>query len=262
MVRILTDTTDIPITLMGEMAGICWGADIKDYKKNFNRGIGCIRHNHGRVLEYPQIYMEISDYSARVIREFYTHIAGGPTRLQESTRYVDCTNFNYVVPESIFKDTAALEKYNNCMDTISKSIKELEELGIKREDSAMLLPLGMTTKIVVRCNLRMLVSMAEQRLCTRAYAEFRKLMREILSALAFYSDEWKILVENEKIFKSKCQVLGYCPEDKSCGRYPKKAYEGPDYSEYLKTLDLKTIENTGSKNFQRKEIKNVELIEE
>ena len=97
-VIILTDTTDIPITQMGELAGACWGSDTSNYEKNYKRGLDCLRSNHGRVLECPQIYMEISDYSARVIREFYTHIGGMPTRLQESTRYVDSSNFKYIMP--------------------------------------------------------------------------------------------------------------------------------------------------------------------
>lgn len=57
------------------------------------------------MLEFPQIYLEISGYSARVIRELYTHISGAPTRLQASTRYIDYTNegFDCIIPKSIEK---------------------------------------------------------------------------------------------------------------------------------------------------------------
>ena len=96
----------------------------------------------------------------------------------------------------------------------------MEKLGIPKEDSANLLPLGMTTTIVLRTNLRNLIDMAHQRLCTRAYWEFRKLMRDIINALKEYSEEWAIIIN--KFFKPKCEVCGFCIEKKSCGRKEKK----------------------------------------
>ena len=221
-VIILTDTTDIPLTMAGEFAGACWSADTKNHEKNFKRGLECLRLNHGRALEYPQIYMEISGYSARVIREFTRHIGGAPTYLQESTRYVDSTNFEIVVPHTVQKDEKALNTYLKVYNSIQEGIKELEACGVPKEDSAMLLPLGMTTKIIFRTNLRHLIDICAQRLCSRAYWEIRELVKDILDSLAFYSDEWKFLVEEEKIFVPKCKKLGYCPEKFSCGLTPKK----------------------------------------
>lgn len=221
-VIVLTDTTDIPITMIGEMAGICWGSDIKDHEKNYKRGLSCIQSNHGRTLEYPQIYLEISGYSARVIREFARHIGGLPTFLQESTRYVNSKDFKYITPPAIRRNDKAYSIYSNIINQVNDAIIKLEELGIKREDSAMLLPLGMETKIVWRGNLRTLVDMAKVRKCNRAYWEFRDLFKNIESSLAFYSDEWKYLVEDEKIFKCQCDILEYCPEKKGCGRMEAK----------------------------------------
>lgn len=84
---------------MGKEAGVCWEADVSDAKKNYKRGLDCLQSGHGRVAEYPQVYMVLDGYSARVIREFYTHIGGSPTRLQASTRYIDYENgFDYVTP--------------------------------------------------------------------------------------------------------------------------------------------------------------------
>ena len=90
---ILEYTTKTPLQMIGEMAGICWGSDIEDQKKNYKRAIDCIESGHGRVIEFPDVYMELSGYSAKVIRELYTHIGGQPTRLQASTRYINYTNF-------------------------------------------------------------------------------------------------------------------------------------------------------------------------
>ena len=49
-----------------------------------------------------------------------------------------------------------------------------------------------------------------------------KLMKEILWQLENYSDEWEDIIYNIKVFKPKCEVIGYCPERKGCGRKGKK----------------------------------------
>ena len=220
-VVILEETTKNPITLIGKRAGVCWGADVTDDLKNYRRGIDCITSNHGRTLEYVNVEMIIDGYSARVIREWYTHLGGSPTRLQASTRYIDYEHgFNYIVPESIRNDEKGYEIYTEAIHQINKALVELENIGTPREDSALLLPLGMATKIVDKRNLRNLVDMSHQRMCSRAYHEYRKLFRDICTALYQVSEEWEWIVDN--LFVSKCDYIGYCPEKKSCGRAQKK----------------------------------------
>ena len=219
-VTILSTTTHNPIELIGERAGICWGANIEDKDKNYKRGLECIENNHGRTLEFVNLEMILDGYSARVIREWYTHIGGAPTRLQASTRYIDYGNFEYVVPESIEKDDAAKTIYTEFMRSVSRTLGLLELRSIPREDTAMILPLGMTTKIVDKRNLRNLIDMSRQRLCTRAYKEYRTLMKDIMDQLKDYDSQWAYIVEH--YLAPKCEVLGYCPEKYGCGRKPKR----------------------------------------
>ena len=216
MIEILKETTRKPISLMGERAGVCWGADTTNEEKNFNRGLDCIESGHHRVMEYVNIEMVIDGYSARVIREWYTHIGGSPTRLQASTRYINYEGFGYVVPPKIANNAEAVELYESIMGHIANACAEMSDMGIPREDVAMMLPFGMETKIVDKRNLRNLVEMSKQRLCTRAYWEYRKLMKDIMKSLSEYSDEWKYLVEH--YFMPKCDAVGYCTEKRGCGR--------------------------------------------
>lgn len=221
-VTILEETTKNPISLMGQRAGVCWGGDTDDPDKNYKRGMDCLTSGHGRVMEYVNVEMILDGYSARVIREWYTHLGGAPTRLQASTRYVDYSNFAYVTPPSIAANEQAKECYDTAMLQISEACQLLEqECGIAREDAALLLPLGMETRIVDKRNLRNLVDMSHQRMCSRAYHEYRKLFNDICAALSELSAEWKYLVE--EYFMPKCEVLGYCPEKKSCGKMPKRS---------------------------------------
>ena len=219
-IAILPETTRDPISLIGRRAGVCWGADIEDPQKNYRRGLDCLESNHGRTLEFVNVEMVLDGYSARVIREWYTHIGGAPTRLQASTRYINYEDFPYVSPGKIEKNEQAQAVYRNVMSSIAEGLRQLEEMGIPREDAGMLLPLGMETRVVDKRNLRNLIDMSHQRMCTRAYWEFREMFSDVLRALRGISDEWQLIVD--QYMMPKCELLGYCPEKRGCGRKPKK----------------------------------------
>lgn len=219
-VIILPETTKNPISLMGQRAGICWGADTSDPAANYKRGWDCITSGHGRVMEFVEVSMVLDGYSARVIREWYTHIGGAPTRLQASTRYIDYKLFDYVTPQSIKGNIDAHVEYEGAMEYLSATMEKLEEMGVPHEDIALLLPLGMTTKVVDKRNLRNLVDMSRQRMCNRAYWEFRELFDDISGALSRYSDEWEMITDH--LFMPKCKAVGFCTEKHGCGMMPKR----------------------------------------
>lgn len=214
-VLIMEGTCSNPITLMGKMAGLCYGSNIQDDNKNYLRGLDCIESNHGRVLEFPTIYLSLEEYSARTIRQFYTHIAGSPSRLQSSTRYINYANFDVVTPPKIMKNKKALEIYENTMERLRKDFNDLVNCGIPIEDCSLVLPLGMTTKVCCKTNPRASISMYEQRACLRTYWEFRELMKDYKEALSNYSEEWKTLCD--LTFKIKCQKANRCLEKRGCG---------------------------------------------
>lgn len=222
-ITILNTTTKNPISLMGERAGVCWDAKIDGAEKNYKRGLDCLISGHHRVMEYVNIEMVLDGYSARVIREWYTHLGGAPTRLQASTRYIDYEHgFDFVIPKSIEKNSAARVKYIALMRHIDHELGSLlDDYDIPKEDVAMGLPLGMTTKIVDKRNMRNLVDMSRQRMCNRAYWEYRELFKDILDSLRAYSSEWEYLINDLEIFQPKCEIFGYCLEKNSCGRKPK-----------------------------------------
>lgn len=212
MIRIISYTPN-PLSLMGECASECW-----ESTPSSQIGIDCIESGHGRVLEYPDVTLSISGYSARVIREIYTHIIG-TTRLQASTRYIKYGEFNYIIPKSIENNEDAYDYYCGLMQQISFIYKELEGLNIPKEDIANILPLGMESKIVLKINARAILHMAEVRLCNRAYWEFRTFVKELLYEISKINEEWDKIMSYAK---PKCEVNGYCNEKNSCGRYKNK----------------------------------------
>lgn len=236
-------TTDKPITMIGKLSGVCYNSPIDDDIKNYKRGIHNLNSGHGRTWEFPDVYMIIDGYSARVIRELYTHIGGSPTRVQASTRYIDyAKGFDYITPRAVKNSWGLTAIYDNAMQDIAEIADELEGLGVNKEDVANLLPLGMTTKMVYKINLRTLIDMSHQRKCACAYWEFRELFTDIEKALKELSDEWAYLVDN--YFIPKCEYLGYCNEGKrSCGRRPLEAEYKEWYSQFLNDWKKQKLNN-------------------
>jgi len=207
-----------PLELIGECASSCWGS-----KPSARIAKHCYEANHLRTFEYADLTIELDGYSARVIREFYTHVIG-TTRLQASTRYINYEKFDYYTPPSIDNCDKAREVYATYMAKVSAVYAELLALGIPKEDIANILPLGHGTKVVIKINARALFHLAELRLCTRALPEFRDLVIDIKKALTELGNTedgqgWEYISSNMVI---KCIKNGFCDEAESCGIRPKK----------------------------------------
>lgn len=220
-IELLDGTTEFPLSCIGERAGICWNSPTDDVEKNVKRAQECILSGHGRVMEYVSVEFVVSEISARMARELYTHIGGSPSRLQSSTRYVDASNFEYYKPGKIADNKEASGFYDIVMKKIADAYSDLLRMGVAKEDAANILPLGMHTKVVLKCNLRMLENLMNMRLCSRALLEIRQFATELKKQLAQKNAEWKWVADT--LFVPKCEKTGFCNEKFTCGRKPKKA---------------------------------------
>lgn len=214
--------TEHPLQLIGQCTGVCWGAPVNYPEKNKKRAVSCIKANHGRVLEFPEFIIVIDGYSARMMRELYTHIGGGPTRLQSSTRYVESTNLHVYTPPSCEGNG----DFEHAIIEIQQSYGDLLSTGVPKEDAANILPLGMESKMVWKGNLRMLINFMNRRLCTRALKEIRDFANELKKLLASVDDEWAWIAEN--LFVPSCEQykihnpeMKFCVEEHCCGRAPR-----------------------------------------
>lgn len=243
MIKIINIDRD-PISLIGKNAAVCYGKPIDtvmgEYDEaDYKRGLACIKSGHGRALEYASVDVEVSGYSARCIREVYTHIVG-TTRLQESTRYIDMTDFGYFMPDSIRNNPKAHMLYVNLMDTVKATYEQLRALDIPVEDCANALPIAYNSRIAFKINVRSLLHLAEERLCRRAYHEIRDFIRELRATLYSYGDvnndlEWQ---EIALMMQPKCRNLGYCPEKNGCGMMISKNEAMRVLWEYQGIMDL------------------------
>lgn len=228
MIKILNYTKS-PLGVIGYSAGICYDSIktqeiIESAKDKTARGIAlhCLNSGHTRTAEFADLTILIDGYSARVMRELYTHIIG-TSRVQASTRYIKYygDKFGYYIPNSIKANEQALNEYEDIMDEISLAYKRLLDLGIRQEDVANILPLGHNSTMTLKINVRALMHLYSVRTCTRAYEEFRKFMKELSDEIRKLDDpQWSELLE--KFFVTKCEFMGYCDEGNCCGKAPRK----------------------------------------
>lgn len=141
------------------------------------------------------------------------------TYSQQSQRYCKLDEgFDYIIPDSIEANDELRDGFKMAMATLSDLYDVLIENGIKSEDARALLPNACSSNIVVTCNLRELMHICNERLCTCAQIEIRKLFNEIAKQ-SIQHIPWL-----KKYLVPKCELFGYCNEipNRSCGRKPLK----------------------------------------
>lgn len=155
---------------------------------------------------------------------------------QKSQRYVNETQFEYVIPEAIANDPVSKDVYEETMELLQGRydfiraglINNYVKNGMDKkaaekkanEDARMILPNACCTSIIVTMNIRSLFNFFKHRCCNRAQWEIRDVANEM----------HRICMEiAPNIFKYSgpdCITKGKCSEGKmTCGKRPDIAYE-------------------------------------
>jgi len=230
---VLLDVSDNPLALLWRSYRQCYSSSFApelpeppdEQKEDFIAAM--ISRGHLSPLEHVKFTFAIEGISRVCSHQLVRHRIASYS--QQSQRYVDMSNFRYIIPPSIAQDPQAKEEFERIMGEIRKAYRRLMTLLSQRgvegeramEDVRFLLPQAVETKIVVTMNCRELLHFFGQRCCSRAQWEIR--------ALA-----WKMLEICRRVLPCvfrkagpKCEALGYCPEgEKGCGRYPRREEVG------------------------------------
>lgn len=172
-----------------------------------------ISSGHFSTIEHIQVSFAIANVSRACTHQLVRH--RHMSFSQKSQRYVkEKGQFDYIIPPTIEKNPELKEKFETFMGEIANMYNEFTEAGIPAEDARFVLPNAAASSLVASLNLREMIHLANLRLCSRAQCEIRILVKKMC-------DE---LVEQEPWLKTylvpKCERLGFCDEDKSCGRIP------------------------------------------
>ena len=174
-----------------------------------------ISSGHYSTIEHIQVSFAISNVSRACTHQLVRH--RHMSFSQKSQRYVkEKGQFDYIIPPTIEKNPEMKLKFENLMSEISKVYGELTDAGILAEDTRAVLPNATSTSLVASLNLRELIHLANLRLCTRAQYEIRTMVKMMCDALVA-EEPWL-----KPYLVPKCERLGFCDEDKSCGRMPTK----------------------------------------
>lgn len=196
-----------------------------------------IDSGHESVLEHATFTFAISGVSRALTHQLVRHRIASYS--QQSQRYVKMDGFEYVTPESIKEskkivnvrweqdcfenidmvDDTVLEAYEYLMEEIASIYHKLIKAGIPEEDARYILPNACCTNIIVTMNARELRHFFALRTCARAQWEIRELAEKMLEMCKRSAP---IMFED---VGPQCVKLGYCPEARGCGRYPKKVKE-------------------------------------
>jgi thymidylate synthase (FAD) len=175
----ITPNAEKLIESAGRTCYLSFGKRGKDTEKSFIKML--IKRGHLSVLEHASATFRISEVSRAFTHQFVRHRLCSYS--QQSQRYVDESNFNYVEPESIKNNSKAHPIFTEFMGNAKKAYSELQKLGIKNEDARFVLPNAVETQIVVTANLREWRHIVELRGEPGAQWEIRRAAIEILKIL-------------------------------------------------------------------------------
>ena len=206
----LTRVTENPVGAIEEAASNCYDSEPTGGKIMKS----CYKSGHHSVLEFADFTFHIEGVSRALTHQLVRHRLA--SYAQRSQRYCDEDGYNFVIPPSIWKDGAALQKYNAFMKNCQQTYESLQSLGIPNEDARMVLPNACETVIEMKLNLRELMNFMNERLCTRSQWEIRQLAQEIKKAVEKQYPEFSMYLV------PKCEKHApycFCTEHKSCGRH-------------------------------------------
>jgi thymidylate synthase (FAD) len=173
-----------------------------------------LKLGHTSVIEHASFTFAISDVSRSLTHQLVRHRIASYS--QQSQRYVNLNEPNYVIPPSIEKNKRTKKAYEETMEAIWAHYNKLLELKIPAEDARYVLPNGTCTNIMVTMNARSLLNFFELRCCLHAQWEIRLLANKMLQEVKKVAP---------LIFKNagpSCKTKQICSEKKkNCPLYPK-----------------------------------------
>lgn len=148
-------------------------------EKSFIRS--AIRRGHHSILEHASASFRILGASRAFTHQLVRHRLASFS--QQSQRYVDEAEFNFIVPPDIAADDKALALYREFMEETRQTYIKLREMGIKKENARFILPNALESQIVFSANFRELRTVFNLRLEKGAQWEIRRVCMQMLKIL-------------------------------------------------------------------------------
>ena len=168
----LINATPNPIDTIAKIASICYDSDPKNALKLVSH---LYKNGHHSVFEHIHFTFKIEGISRACSHQLVRHRHCSFT--QRSQRYCEEDGFEFITPPTI--DT---EVFLNEMTDLRNKYEHLRTVELApNEDARYILPNACATELYLSCNLRELIHIANERLCSRAQWEIRKLVKNMVS---------------------------------------------------------------------------------
>lgn len=214
----LLNKIDLQSAIIG--AGVCVGKSVE--QASIKGLISAVEQGHLSVLEHVWLSFYIEGISRACSHQLVRH--RHCSFLQQSQRYCKVGE-GYVYPDGLSIGQEQL--YADALVTATETYEQLIKLGVNKEDARMVLPNATATKLVMSCNLRTFIEMAQKRLCVTAQKEIHDLFivmkSEMLKAINDACDEDTYGIDENRRFyyavadltKPDCKN---CKEKRGCKR--------------------------------------------
>lgn len=211
-VKLLSYTTN-PVDAIEEAASTCYDSSPTG-GKIMNH---CYKSGHHSVLEFADFTFKISGVSRALTHQLVRHRLA--SYAQRSQRYCKETGFEFVTPPSIENNAGAAALYNETMEYLTGAYAALLAMDIPGEDARMVLPNACCSEICVKMNLRTLINFCNERLCSCAQWEIRRMAKKMVNEVLEVAPDLKqfLVPKCEKNFP-----YCFCTETKkrTCGKHP------------------------------------------
>lgn len=171
----LIQQTPKPIQTISNIASICYDSDPKD-------PMALVKHlyknGHHSVFEHIYFTFRIDGISRACSHQLVRHRMCSFT--QRSQRYCDEDGFAVVLPPTIGSNEESLDEYNWTLGDIRAGYADLMAGGVPKEDARYVLPNACATSLYLSCNLRELIHICNERLCSKAQWEIRELVEKMV----------------------------------------------------------------------------------
>jgi thymidylate synthase (FAD) len=172
----LIQQTPNPIETIANIASICYDSDPKDPMKLVQH---LYKNGHHSVFEHIYFTFRIDGISRACSHQLVRHRMCSFT--QRSQRYCSEEDFDIVSPVPIEEDDFTYLSYKDAAFHCKNVYKFLTKHGIKNEDARYILPNSTETSLYLSCNLRELIHICNERLCSKAQWEIRQLVWEMVN---------------------------------------------------------------------------------
>jgi thymidylate synthase (FAD) len=140
-----------------------------------------VAEGHESIVEHGSASFEISGISRSCSHQLVRHRLASFS--QESQRYVDMSDPEWVVPPDVAADPEALVLWEATLAQVQAAYQALRERGIRKEDARFLLPNAAATRLIMSANYRELLHLFRIRISPDAQWEICQVAIHMLEAV-------------------------------------------------------------------------------